>query len=588
MKNMEYKTENRICQNCKKDFTIEPDDFSFYEKLKIPAPTWCPHCRFIRKMAFINERSLYKRVCSHCNTSIVSIYSTDTSIPVWCVKCHIGDDWDACDYGKEYDFSLNFFEQFKKLKYSTPHRALEQNERNGAGCEYSNLCYTSKDVYLSFDVTHSEHIKYSGNVLADNKNCIDSLIIKNNDRGYELVQAGNNYNSSFLIESDQCIDSQFLYDCSNCVNCCLSSNLRNKSNVFRNKQLSKEEYNNAVKALNLGTYSGQLLAKEYFAQMAKRAIHKYAHIKNSVNTVGDFLENSKNLYHCYGLASGCENVKYAYLGGSVCKDSQDLLFIGRIEECYECTLAGRGGSRLILSFSCGGGSHNLLYCDSCRSCSDCFGCVGLSKKQYCILNRQYLKEKYFELLPKIIQHMNDILYIDKMGRKYPFGECFPIELSPFGYNETYAFKEEFLSKNEAVSLGYRWKDAESKSYIPTIKENEIPDNINDIANTICDEIIECPNQGKIETQCASAYKILPDELSFYRQMNLPIPRYCPNCRYHQRLVWKNPFRFYERQCMCELSNHNHKEKCLNNFETMYAPNRPEIIYCKECYQKEIY
>jgi RNA polymerase subunit RPABC4/transcription elongation factor Spt4 len=37
--------ETKNCQNCKKDFNIEPDDFSFYEKMKVPVPTWCPECR---------------------------------------------------------------------------------------------------------------------------------------------------------------------------------------------------------------------------------------------------------------------------------------------------------------------------------------------------------------------------------------------------------------------------------------------------------------------------------------------------------------------------------------------------------------
>jgi hypothetical protein len=29
------------CQNCRKQFTIESDDFAFYEKIKVPPPTWC-------------------------------------------------------------------------------------------------------------------------------------------------------------------------------------------------------------------------------------------------------------------------------------------------------------------------------------------------------------------------------------------------------------------------------------------------------------------------------------------------------------------------------------------------------------------
>ena len=33
---------NKICQNCKQNFTIEPEDFTFYDKIKVPSPTFCP------------------------------------------------------------------------------------------------------------------------------------------------------------------------------------------------------------------------------------------------------------------------------------------------------------------------------------------------------------------------------------------------------------------------------------------------------------------------------------------------------------------------------------------------------------------
>ncbi len=579
-------TEIRNCQNCKENFTIEGEDFAFYKKLGVPSPTWCPHCRFIRKITFINHRSLSKRICENCKQSTISMYSTDTSIPVWCVKCYLGDGWDARDLGRDYDFSKNFFEQFKELKYSTPHRALDQNEKNGGGCEYSNLCYSSKNIYLSFDVGGSQDIKYSSYVFKNNKNCVDSLFIKENERCYEVVQAISNYNSSFLVESDQCIESHFLYDCSNCVNCFMSSGLRNKSNVFRNKQLTKEEYKKAIADIRLETYSGQKTAKEEFQKLTEASIHPYARLKNTVNVIGDFVENSKNVYHCYGLVSA-ENVKYILVGANTTKDCQDLVSTGKLEECYEAILAGRGGNRVVLSFSCGSGSKNLFYCNDCRGCSDCFGCVGLIKKQYCILNKQYSKEEYEVLVEKIKTQMNEMPFVDKRSIEYGFGECFPTEISPYAYNETIAFEEKPLSKEEVLSLGYRWKDMEEKSYTSTQKSSDLPENINDVEEQICKEIIECPNQGNVETQCTSAYRIIEDEFSFYKQMKLPLPRYCPNCRYHQRLVWKNPFRFYKRECMCDLSNHGHQNKCANKFETMYAPEKPELIYCKECYQQEV-
>jgi hypothetical protein len=41
--------------------------------------------------------------------------------------------------------------------------------------------------------------------------------------------------------------------------------------------------------------------------------------------------------------------------------------------------------------------------------------------------------------------------------------------------------------------------------------------------------------------------------------------------------------------MCDKKNHFHgKEKCKVEFETSYAPERPEIIYCEKCYQREVY
>jgi len=556
--------------------------------MQVSPPTWCPGCRFIRKATFINERSLYKRNCGYCKKSIISIYHPDTEIPVWCVKCHISDALDARDYGTDYDFSKNFFEQFKNLKYKVPHRALDQNERNGEGCEYANMCYTSKNIYLSFNITgHSENIKYSKCFFRENKNCVDCLVIYKNEKTYEVVRGMQNFNSSFLIESDQCIDSHFLYDCTNCQKCSMSSNLRNKSFVFKNKQLSREEYEKEVDSLKLGSYSGQVEAKKIFENVAKNAITKYAHIKNSVNCRGDLIENSKNCFHCYGLVDA-ENMKNVYFAINTTRDSQDSIFTGKVEQCYEFVLGGRGGNRIALSFSCGGGSKNLFYCDGCFGCSDCFGCVGLKKKQYCIFNKQYEKEEYFEIVKKIKHHMDEMPYFDKIGRKYVFGEYFPTELSPFAYNETIAYEEEPLSKEEIILKGYSWLDKEKKNYETAINSKNIPDDIKDVDDKICGQVISCQNEGKIETQCTYGYKILPDELAFYKQMNLPVPRHCPNCRYYERLKWANPFKFYERVCMCELKNHNHQGKCKVEFDTMYSPDRPEIIYCKDCYQKEVY
>lgn len=98
-----------ICQNCRQEFFIVVEDFSFYEKIGVPAPTFCPDCRLVRRLAFREERALYKDTCDLCGVDMVSLYAPGTPCPVYCSSCWWSDNWDATSYGLEYDFSKPFF-----------------------------------------------------------------------------------------------------------------------------------------------------------------------------------------------------------------------------------------------------------------------------------------------------------------------------------------------------------------------------------------------------------------------------------------------------------------------------------------------
>jgi hypothetical protein len=75
--------ETKSCQNCKKDFTIEPEDFKFYEKIKVPPPTWCSKCRMERRMSFINTWNIYWRNCDKCGNKTMSVYPQEQKITVF-------------------------------------------------------------------------------------------------------------------------------------------------------------------------------------------------------------------------------------------------------------------------------------------------------------------------------------------------------------------------------------------------------------------------------------------------------------------------------------------------------------------------
>ena len=81
--------QTKNCQNCKTDFTILPEDFEFYTKMKVPAPTWCPQCRMMRRATFRNIRSLYKRTCASCDNNIITMYHSDDPALVYCLECFV-------------------------------------------------------------------------------------------------------------------------------------------------------------------------------------------------------------------------------------------------------------------------------------------------------------------------------------------------------------------------------------------------------------------------------------------------------------------------------------------------------------------
>ena len=169
--------------------------------------------------------------------------------------------------------------------------------------------------------------------------------------------------------------------------------------------------------------------------------------------------------------------------------------------------------------------------------------------------------------------MDQIPYVDIKGRIYKYGEFFPMELCPHGYNESVTNDHFPLTKEEILDKGYPYKDKVDSKYTITLKASDIPDNIKDVNDSILNEVIECESSGK-------AFKITPFELQFYKRMNIPIPRLHPDERYKKRLALRNPMKLWHRKCM--------KEGCENEFETTYSPDRPEIVYCDSCYKKEIY
>jgi hypothetical protein len=259
-----------------------------------------------------------------------------------------------------------------------------------------------------------------------------------------------------------------------------------------------------------------------------------------------------------------------------------------------------------------------------------------------------------------------------LGGEVEWWEFFPASLSPFGYNETVAqeyfpmTREEVIGTQEDISssspkigevgrgvqdtqenntppltppnLGgewtetflhwstFNWSDYEPPfpKVAKIIPAEKLPDDISKIPDDILNWAIECEVTKK-------PFRIIKQELDFYRKHHLPIPRRHPDQRHLDRMKLRNPRKLYERLCDCAQCETNNKTSTLSSSEgeslplwkgfsqsendkgwvhtsreqiphfelnpktgtrtkkiiTTYSPDRKEIVYCEECYNREV-
>ncbi len=576
-------SEKKNCQNCKQDFQIEPDDFSFYEKMKVPPPTFCPECRAQRRMSFLNERTLYKRKCDLTGESVISLFPEDAEVLVYSPKAWWSDSWDAIDYGVDYDFSKPFFEQFGKLLRKVPQFSLQNQYTTMIRTEYVNMGTYLKDCYLVFNTAYSEECSYTTFFL-NGKKCLDIYQGTNCDSCYESMYLHKCYRTFY---SELCADSFELYFCSNLVDChdCFGcSNLRNKSYYIFNQPYSKEAYFEEIKKFNLGSHKAVEIIKKEAEKIHTNSIHRFSEESHNKNVSGNRIYGCKNVHQSFEMYE-VEDSKYCqFVFYKPARDCYDMTLWGQnATNIYECMGAGDSQNMIKFSFDCWAPGYNIEYSYHIVSPNkNLFGCVGLKNKEYCILNKQYAKEEYEVLVEKIKKHMMDMPYVNKKGHVYKYGEFFPAEISLFAYNETFAQSYFPLTKEEILEKGFRWKDREENVYTITIKASELPDDIEDVDDSILKEVIECEVSKR-------AFRLTQAEFQFYKTMKIPIPRLHPDERHKRRLEKQNPMKLWQRTCMCKKEeHHNHEGKCEQEFETSYSPDRKEIVYCEKCYQQEVY
>jgi hypothetical protein len=542
------------CTQCTIAFHIDDTDRQFYQKLDLPNPKMCPPCRMQRRIMFRNFENLYHRKCDLTGKQIISMYDKDFPGPVFEMHEWWGDKWNALDYGFEPDWNHSIFDQLKRLHTQVPRMSIMNQQCENT--DYCNLSFQGKDCYLVFGNVQNENCCY-GHIVWQSKSCFDCLYVYRSELCYQCVDCVECYDLAFSQGCENCSSSRFLVNCQGVRNCFGCVGLKNKEYHIFNEPHTKEEYEAKMAQFNSGNVQVIEMAKKRVKELIGQETVKHFHGFNCENVTGDYLYNCKNTFDSYD-AKNCEDIRYCATVESFI-DCHDCNYCpAKTELTYNCVAVF--GYKLLSCHNCTDNA-NLSYCDNCYGWKDGCGCVGLKNKQYCIFNKQYSKTDYEALLPKVIAHMKST------GE---WGQFFPANFSPFAYNETMACEYFPLTQEQVKAKEWRWKeeDAQKKYKGPPVT---IPDDIKDVPNDFTKQILTCETSGKL-------YKVIPQELAFYRQQNLPIPRRAPDQRHKDRMALRNPRNLWDRTC----------SKCKKIIRTTYAPERPERVYCEKCYLAGVY
>lgn len=590
--------ETKNCQNCKKDFVIDADDSSFYQKMNVPHPTFCHLCRAQRRFAFRNERLLHKTKSALSGKDIFTAYNPASGVQSYEIDEWHSDAWDPMDYGEDVDFTKPFFQQFKEFIRKVP--VKNRNVVMGSNSPYCNNATDPKNCYLIFNSSFTEDSLYC-NGLYNSRECIDCSHTHESEGCYQCFWVTSCHNCAHCSYCESSLNMWFSKNCVGCNDCFGCVGLRKKSYCIWNEQYTKEDYFKKLEEFGLDSRENIEKIKLEAVTFWQKFPNKFLIGTHNKDVSGSYVSHSKNAKDSF-LIRECEDIRYCqYLEETVgTKDSYDFSIWGdNCQQVYETHASGCGIQNVKFCTFTQEDSRDIEYSMVCSGSSDLFACLSLRKKQYCIFNKQYTKEEFFTLRAKIIEHMNTMPYIDARGREYRYGEFFPIEISPFAYNETLAQEYFPLTKEEAVNEGYVWHDAAERNYQPTQTKETLIDSINAVDDSITKEIIACENNGS-RSLCTTAFRVVADELTFYKKHGLPIPTKCPNCRTFDRLDQRLGLELWERQCACagdtdtngvytNQAPHHHHEgaPCSNTFQTAYDPSKPDIVYCEQCYQQEV-
>ena len=537
-------------------FDISARSAVFLESRGLPLPTLSPFERLRRRLSFRNQRHLYRRTCSATGKPLISMYAPEYAGCVVSQEYWWSDAWDPLTFGRDFDFSRPFFEQFHELFLAVPQPCVMVS--HSENCEYNAYCARSKNCYMSQSVAECENVYYTFGP-THSTDCLDCHNISDHcELCYEVLFGSGCYNVRFSQNVAGCRDSSFLFNCRNCSNCFFCSNLRNANHCFFNEKLSPAAYRERVQMYDRLSHADKESLLDQFAKFQSEQFVPAHWGTNNENVSGNQIFNSKGVDLGFDIHN-CEDVS-SVLRTYATKSSNDASYVFIGEELHEI-ISVINATRSSFGFALYEGVFEVEYSATISSSHDLFGCVGMRRKQYCIFNKQYSKDDYLILKEKVIEHMKNT------GE---WGEFFPTTISPFPYNDTMAYDLCPLEREEILRRGWRLRPAEDSSKVASKPAETLPAYSSETDESICSQTFGC-------AACGRGFRLQKTELGLLQKLQVPIPHTCYECRYLKRIAHIGSIDFGPETC----------SGCGGQAVTCCVPDNAGRVFCDACYLQEL-
>lgn len=504
----------KVCAVTNEQFTIteaEQEHIRKFESLHpllktgdLPLPTIHPLELMRQMQSFVSLTALYNHKSFISEQDIITRYHPALGYKVCSKEEFWSDQVDNREFGREYDFSRSFFVQWQELMQRVYMQPLVQI--NCHNSPYVDSSSNLKDCYMCFGMGESEDCFYciKSRYPLRNKNCVDCVGIVDSQYCYSCVDCEKCYECQhclYCYNSSACFGSVDLIGCTDCFGCV---GLRQKKYCVFNKQYSAAEYKSFLAGIDLGDYKVRQEQLDNCINFIDPSGHIANTIKSSEESSGSYLYHCKNAYQCF-RAENLEDCGWST--GARGRDGWRAEMLDAELAYNSVVLFGRLG----YGNSIHTGSENF-YSYMIFNSDSCFGCTMLKRNSYCILNKQYSREEYHSLVPRIIAHMKET------GE---WGQFLPPQFAPHPYQDSQSatwFK--LITLEEAKRRGYRVEDVESTEHnqVATMEANALPSNIQDVViDGITSQIVSCAETKQL-------YRFDKREVEFYQKQCIPLPR----------------------------------------------------------------